>query len=215
MKTALRHFDFLPAAVARLPRDERGYPIPYFVSYPDGKPEFKLADQEKFSKCIKENRCWICGGPLGSRKWFVLGPMCTVTRTTSEPPCHRECAEFACRVCPFLTKPLAKRGDTEGVRPGGAMIERNPGVAAIWETKSYTLFEANGVLFEVGPPLDVTYWREGRRATYEEVLESVETGVPALADLAATEGEEAINELFRTLSEFRVGILDRFVRRAA
>jgi len=211
MRAPVRRFDFLPSTIARLPRDERGYPIPYFVAYVDGKPEFKLADPEKFRKCIKQNRCWICGGVLGVRKWFVLGPMCAVTRTTSEPPCHRECAEFACRACPFLTKPLAKRGDTEdGVRPGGVMIERNPGVSAIWETKTYELFEAGGVLFRVGNPEDVTFWREGRRAKRQEVIESIETGMPALVDLAKEDG--GVFELLNTVTRFKAEVMERFLK---
>jgi hypothetical protein len=212
MRAPVRHFDFMPSAIAKLPRDDRGYPIPYFAAVVDGKPDFKYADPEKFRKCIKQNRCWICGGVLGVRKWFVLGPMCTITRTTSEPPCHRECAEFACRACPFLTKPLAKRGETHGVNPGGFMIVRNPGVSAIWETKTYELFEADGVLFSVGPPEDVTFWREGRKAKPAEVIESIETGLPPLVELAKKDGDQGVAAFMQTVADFRLEVVDRFLK---
>lgn len=206
-----RHFDYLPDSIKNLPRDKRGYPVPYFASEIDGEPNFVHADPKKFRLAIKENRCWICGGHLGKLKTFVLGPMCCVTRTTSEPPCHRECAEFAVRACPFLTKPLAKRGEHEGVNPGGVMITRNPGVAALWGTVSYELFEANGVLFEVGDPTALTFWRESRPATRDEVVESITSGSPALIEMARMEGVEAVTELITTFARFRVNVLDKFL----
>jgi len=213
-----RHFDYLPDSIKHLPRNEKGYPVPYFAMEIEGKPDFRVADPAKFTKCLKEHRCWVCGGHLGKLKTFVLGPMCTVTRTTSEPPCHRECAEFAARACPFLTKPLAKRSDVsdiDHVNPGGIMIERNPGVTALWATKSYTVFRAHGILMQVGDPEAVTFWREGRRATRAEVIESIRTGMPALTKLAEEEGREAVEELLSTVERFRTNILDRFMKEPA
>lgn len=209
-----RHFDYLPNSIRHLPRDKRGYPVPYFAAEIDGEPNFTVADPAKFKAALKENRCWICGGHLGRLKTFVLGPMCTVTRTTSEPPCHRECAEFAVKACPFLTKPLAKRSDLEGVEhtnPGGIMITRNPGVSALWATREYEVFQANGVLIQVGEPIALSFWREGRPATRDEVFESIKSGAPALVQAAASEGPEATKELERTFYEFRVNVLDRFI----
>lgn len=206
-----RHFDYLPDAIKNLPRDKRGYPVPFFASEINGEADFVHADPKKFRLAIKENRCWICGGHLGKLKTFVLGPMCCVTRTTSEPPCHYECAKFAVTACPFLTKPLAKRGENEGVNPGGVMIKRNPGVAALWGTMSYTLFEANGILFEVGEPVALTFWREGRAASRDEVTESITSGSPALAEMAVMEGEEAVQELLKTFARFRLSVFDKFM----
>jgi len=206
-----RHFDYLPDSIKALPRDKRGYPVPYFASEINGEADFVHADPAKFRAALKENRCWICGGHLGKLKTFVLGPMCCITRTTSEPPCHRECAEFAVKACPFLTKPLAKRDENEGVNPGGIMIKRNPGVAALWGTMSYTVFHANGILFEVGDPVALTFWRESRPATREEVQDSITSGSPALAEMAVAEGPEAVTELMRTVAEFRINVFDKFL----
>jgi hypothetical protein len=206
-----RHFDYLPDSIKNLPRDKRGYPVPYFASEVDGEADFVHADPVKFRKALKENRCWICGGHLGRLKTFVLGPMCCVTRTTSEPPCHRECAEFAVKGCPFLSKPMAKRSENEGKNPGGIMIKRNPGVAALWGTMSYEVFQANGILLEVGDPVALTFWSEGRPATRDEVTESITSGSPALAELAHAEGPEAVTELMRTFAAFRVNVFDKFM----
>jgi hypothetical protein len=46
---------------------------------------------------------------------------------SAEPPSHRECAEYAVRACPFLTRPLAVRNERglDGFEPAGVMIKRN------------------------------------------------------------------------------------------
>src|SRR6267154_1896953 len=94
-----------PKRSAELPRDERGYPVPWFVEWIDGKPDFRVMDSDKLVEAIKYKRCWVCGGPLGHYKVFTIGPMCMVNRTSAEPPSHRDCAEFSVRNCPFLTTP--------------------------------------------------------------------------------------------------------------
>lgn len=73
----------LPDRIKALPIDARGYPIPWFVASVDGK--------------------------LGRHLSFVIGPMSAINRNTSEPGCHRDCAQFAVRACPlFLVLPDAQ-----------------------------------------------------------------------------------------------------------
>ena len=36
-----------PDHIMRLPVDGRGYPVPYFASYFDGKPDFRVIDRDK------------------------------------------------------------------------------------------------------------------------------------------------------------------------
>ena len=99
----------MPDAIAALPRDDRGYPVPWFVAWVGGKPEFRCADSAKFARAVKQKRCWICGEQLDPRQHvFVIGPMCMVNRITSEPPCHESCAIFSVRNCSFLTRPAAQ-----------------------------------------------------------------------------------------------------------
>lgn len=185
----------------------RGYPVPWFVAWENGEPEFRAADGKKFRQAIREKLCWVCGGQLGRYMTFVLGPMCGATRTTAEPPCHRECAQYSARNCPFLSKPQMVRRENdmpaETVPAAGMPIKRNPGVTLLWTTRKYELFGdgSGGVLIKVGDPESMEWYCEGREATRAEVQHSVETGLPILAKVAAeqdaAENAGAMDELLR------------------
>jgi hypothetical protein len=177
----------IPPRIAALPRDERGYPVPAFVAWIDGKPEFRCMDSSFLGKCVREKLCWVCGGKLGKHQSFVIGPMCTINRVSAEPPSHLECATFSVKACPFLTKPNMRRNEhdlPEGTREApGVMIRRNPGVSCIWTVIDYQLIDAgNGILFTFDTPHSVSWWSEGRRATRSEVIESMESGLPLLLE---------------------------------
>jgi hypothetical protein len=191
----------LPSRMQLLPIDERGYPVPWFVAWIDGRPDFRVADGDKRAQALRHKLCWVCGAPLGRWLAFVLGPMCTITRTTTEPPTHRECAEWSARHCPFLVQPRAVRRDAnlpaEAESPGGLPILRNPGVAAIWITRGFEQFDdgRGHQLITVGRADEVVWYCEGRPATRAEVIESVESGMPALLTMAKTDGPFAVEEL--------------------
>src|SRR5215467_11444831 len=94
----------VPLRIQRLTRDARGFPVPWFVQffngdqpceYGYGTPDFRVADMRKLSKAIGQKRCWVCGEPMGNHRVFVIGPMCVINKVTSEPACHRECAEWS------------------------------------------------------------------------------------------------------------------------
>ncbi len=190
----------LPARIAALPV-HRGYPVPFFVATIDGQPEFRVMSGKKWTRAVKERLCWVCGQPLGVNLCFVLGPMCGINRTTSEPPCHRECARWSAVNCPFLTRPHMVRREAgmpeSSVAPGGLYIDRNPGVTLLWVTRTFEPFKAfdGNWLLGVGDPLDVEWYAEGRPATYAEVEAAVETGFPALLEVAKLQehGVEALN----------------------
>lgn len=175
----------VPAAILKQPRDYRGFPVPWFVAWHDGKPRFEAMDPKKFARAVRESRCWVCGGKLYKNRAFVIGPMCVVNRVTAEPPNHVECAEFAMRNCPFLVHPKVKRAEVpEEARKNvaGIMIERNPGVCAMYITEaSYKLFKAGaGYLFSLGPPKRLEFYAHSRRATDAEITTALDTGVDAL-----------------------------------
>jgi hypothetical protein len=184
-----------------LPIDERGYPIPWFVDYlDDGTPEFRAMDARKFKRSVKEKLCWVCGHRLGVHVTFVAGPMCGINRTAPEPPSHRECAEYSARNCPFLNNPRMVRRE-DGLPEGAAEsmaglgIKRNPGVVMLWHTRQYEVFKVdNGVLIQMGEPESVEWLACGRPATPEEVIESIESGLPNLEAIARLEkgGIEAL-----------------------
>ena len=179
----------LPRRIRNLKR-ARGYPVPWFVAWVDGEPEFRAMDIEKFARAIKERRCWVCGGPLGRYMTFVSGPMCLINYTSVEPPSHHGCADWSARHCPFLSRPHMVRREDEvinGEGHGDAAITRNPGCTALVTTKSYRLFRAGeasatGWLIAMGEFKRVEWFAEGRPATRAEVSHSVESGLPLLVE---------------------------------
>jgi hypothetical protein len=189
----------------RLPIDKRGYPVPWFVEWVKGEPEFRAMDMRKFRAAINERLCWTCGGRLFAEEVFVIGPMCAVNRISSEPPSHRECAQYAAQNCPFLSKPQMHRRTDEEInkikKPSpGVMIERNPGVTLLWHTRRHLLQTVrrrpganDGILFRLGRPFIVEWYCRGRAATRPEVLESMESGIPILREQAEThDGPEGV-----------------------
>ena len=191
----------LPVRFQNLPIDSRGYPVPKFCyEKPDGSFDFRVVKPGWREQCVHRKLCWLCGESLGKFMCFVIGPMCAINRNTAEPPCHRECAEFSVQACPFMRFPNRKRDETdlpdEASKPGGdeTMIMRNPGVTCLWVTHGYTPYDAgnNEWLIEIGDPVDVTWWAHGRTATREEVLASINSGLPLLQRMAEQEGMEAV-----------------------
>lgn len=194
-------FPNAPPQIASLPTDRRGFPVPWFVTFIDGEPEFRAVDPSKIFQAHGKHTCWVCGRRLGPRKAFVIGPMCAVNRVSAEPPSCLSCARFSVTACPFMSRPLAKRADLsdlEGTsQPPGLMIARNPGVTLIWETATYRAEKQpeGGLLFRIGSPMRVSWWREGREASRAEVIESVRTGLPALRRVAEQDGPDAVTFL--------------------
>lgn len=135
--------------------------------------------------------------------------LCTVNRISSEPPSHRDCAEFSVKACPFLSRPHAQRRDhdyPEGHRaPAGIFLARNPGVMAIWMSKDWTLktigFRQH--LIEVGEPVSVEWWTQGRLATRQEVEDAVAAGAPNLAELVDKHDPEEVREFEANLIRAR------------
>ena len=183
----------IPPRMLKRPIDHKGYVVPYFVAkVPEtGIYDFRIVDPPKFAKCIKHRVCWLCGEPLGKRFAFVVGPMCTLNLVSSEPPSHVDCATWAAKACPFLTKPRAKRRTAnlpeQIVNPAGECILRNPGCVAVWITDRYRVQRVAdreggkaGYLIQIGAPIAVEWFAEGRAARRDEVEESIATGLPYL-----------------------------------
>jgi hypothetical protein len=202
--------------MAHLAVEERGYPVPYFVAWIDGKPDFRVADAQKLIECVRFSKCWLCGGPLGRYQTYVIGPMCAVNRISSEPPSHLDCAEFSAKACPFLVKPKALRRDANipesAQEPAGVALKRNPGVTLLWTTRGRLtpMRVDKGYLFRVGEPEGVQFFAEGRLATRAEVMESIESGYPLLEEGAKQEGDAAVKALAAQLA-VAFALVDRTV----
>lgn len=202
MKPTLDRAD-MPLRIRRLPVNDAGYPIPWFVATIDGKPDFRVIERGRIEYAIANPVCWVCGGIrlYGAPAAFVIGPMCAINHVTAEPPSHVDCAVYSATHCPFLTIPTMHRRESrlpeEARNPAGTMIRRNPGVALVWITRRWTWHRerSGGVLFDVGEPLETHWFAEGRPATRDEVLASIESGLPLLRDVAVEEGPDALAAL--------------------
>lgn len=195
----------IPERMQRLPLDPaRRVPVPWFVPWVDGKPDFRLMTMDRMLKAIHRELCWVCGERMGRIRAFVIGPMCSVNRVAPEPPSHRDCAVYSARSCPFLSNPRSIRRETNLPEPdrlgapAGISIRRNPGVTLVWLTKRYRIeSEPNGFLFRLGDPMKALWFAESRPATRAEVLASIESGLPQLAGIAEAESPAAVAELER------------------
>lgn len=205
----------LPIRLRGLPIDDRGYPVPWFVAWVKGKPEFRAMDPEKWVLAVKERRCWVCGDILGAYITFVIGPMCGISRTTAEPGCHLDCADWSAMNCPFMTRPHMVRREDEVINDelllngAGIPLTRNPGVTLLWTTKTFGVFnDGKGKpLIHLGDPEALRWYAEGRSATRAEVIASVTSGLPALQSLAEAQDRAepwagARKELMRLLDAF-------------
>lgn len=190
----------MPARIARLPRDRHDRPVPWFVAWVDDAPDFRVIGPGRLRDAIRFDLCWICGHRRGRNAAFVIGPMCVINRVSAEPGSHLDCAVYAAQACPFLTTPRMRRRDSRlpdgHADPAGMMIRRNPGVAVVWVSRTARPFPVgDGVLFDVGDPVDVRWYAEGRPATRAEVLESIDTGLPLLLAEAEHDGADAVAAL--------------------
>jgi hypothetical protein len=191
----------IPERMRGLKISDEGFPVPWFVGYVDGKPDFRTMDGEKMAIAVRLKRCWMCGQPLGKFMTFAIGSMCIVNRNIAEPPSHLACVEYAVRACPFLTQPRMRRNEKdlpEGGTVAGIGLKRNPGVTALWTTLTYRAWRPSrhaGPLFDLGDPEHIEFYAEGRKATREEILASMESGLPLLMEPAEQEGPEAVAEL--------------------
>lgn len=186
------------------------YPVPWFITVKTvaGDWEWRAITAERFDEAIRERLCWVCGQDLDPPRYsyvFAVGPMCTVTRISAEPPQHLECARYSVTICPFLSDPDRKRRKLDELAPDAAMITRNPGVTALYRTYGYQLTRSSDgrMLVEMATPLDVEWYREGRAATREEVCESFDSGLGLLREIAAKEGLDSQALLSRRVAEAR------------
>lgn len=115
----------MPAAVAALPRDDRGYPVLAITPWADGQPRFGLTSTDRVLICAVERRCAICGTRLvPGEAWRVVSAAEAVAirdatergvpfrnaAPTVEPPGHRVCMTYSAVICPYLARPNARRG---------------------------------------------------------------------------------------------------------
>lgn len=196
-RATLNPFTDLLERIANLPRDGRGFPVPWFVAWFDGRPDFRVVHTPRYGQAWNGELCWVCGQKLGAFRAWVMGPVSLLEGATPEPPCHLECGQFAARSCPHLANPqmrrkpknLPARAPTAGV----PVMERS-GVTAIWITKGRGAqpFRApHGVMFKLDPPSGVEWYVTGRLAARDEAQSGLFAALQFLRE-AAVEGGRAL-----------------------
>ena len=179
----------MPANIKSLALDDRGYPIPYFATIHDGKPDFRVVDPYKFYNACKHDLCWVCGKFLGKRKVFTGGPASASQGVYSDLPSHPDCAMFSAQACPFLSIPTAKRNETNAashkIIPG--QVEENPGVTILYETNGYRIIN-NGQAIAAGKPTGMRWMCKGRDATRGEAEKSIVVTIEHARRILSDEG---------------------------
>jgi hypothetical protein len=151
----------MPDAVAALPKDARGFPVPAFVYRPDdwqpGQPlDLRVLDTDAALILMRAKRCGVCSLPLGYRLWFIGGPMCLHNRIF-ETPTHRECALYSMLACPHLsnsqheysTRPVADmhmHGDPN-------LIKTRPRYQVLVSTRGYKILTRDETGKRLAKPL--------------------------------------------------------------
>lgn len=98
----------IPKAMKYLPKDKRGYPIPFTVLVDDkGTPHFRVNDSEKTIKCLLNKRCSISGRSYGEQGWLVGGILSAFHPKGAyfDIPVREDCGVYAMKVCPNFAAP--------------------------------------------------------------------------------------------------------------
>lgn len=101
----------IPAVLAHLPLDARGYPIPHGVwrNPETGEHDFRIVDPDKRLHALRERLCAISGRPLTKGQyWFIGGLGNFRKRIFMDGPMLLEAAEFSLRTCPHLALSSSK-----------------------------------------------------------------------------------------------------------
>ena len=71
----------------------------------------------------------------------------------------------------------------------------------VWVTRKYGLKQApNGVLFDMGEPLSVAFYAEGRLAGRDDEMASIDSGIPTLREMTEAQGPVACRALDREVA---------------
>ena len=161
----------IPFRLDRRPRDARGFVIPYaqFIR-PDGTPDFRVMDDERVGKVLRQRKCGLCGMAMRKNVFFIGGPKCVENGYFYDPPMHRECALYAMTTCPHLARAKGKYSPLSIPVPGAALVI----VGAMDDTKAewFGLMESKGYSHQRGadgmivikalmPWVTVERWRDG------------------------------------------------------
>lgn len=176
----------IPSHLSHLDVDHRGYPVPVNVARDhDGRPRFAVNDTRVREQLFAEDLCSICGRKLLRGRWSIGGPggVLHENGVLLDPPVHRECAEFALEVCPYLAAPSYGRSvvglEANSVRLEKGQLLHNPTVhdnrppifVAAMHVGQTLCRHPDGTVRSMRPKRpyrSVEFWRQGVRLPDDE-----------------------------------------------
>lgn len=169
----------IPDRIARLPKDKRGYPIPWnILRGVDGSPLFTVNDDRRAWRALREHLCPICGEPLGRWHWWVGGPRSAFDEHGwyIDLPGHHECMTFSLATCPYLAAPKylgridvadpSKLPPEARILLDETMISDRPDVFVAVASSRVEVMPRNGFVpytRPARPALAYEFWRHGQR----------------------------------------------------
>ena len=172
----------IPPKMRLLPRDRRGYPVPWIVQRDlTGRPFFVMNAAEKTLACGRRGLCGICGKKLERDVWLIGGPGAAFHEhgVYLDPPMHRQCATYALQVCPYIGSRYTGRVDQALLKHGkwdarqrvvteDLMLPEQPPFFVMARTSKATLRwdveHGEAPRFHPKRPwLAVEFWRHGRQ----------------------------------------------------
>lgn len=161
--------DLMKGLAKGLAKDVRGYPIPFTVKFgPDGLPDFRVVDENRWLEAVTERRCGICGGRLHGHVAFVGGPRSMRHSLFYDAAMHPGCARYAVQVCPFIAAPKFAYSRAEPNMPGVSIVTletattTRPDYFGLGITRGFTVVQ-NGPepALKAYEWAGVEWWKEG------------------------------------------------------
>jgi hypothetical protein len=80
-----------------------GMIVPYGVLVlPDGRPDFKIPDLQRWFECAEKKLCAVCGDALDYWVWYLGGKVCVENEIYYDLAMHEECARYSAYACPYV-----------------------------------------------------------------------------------------------------------------
>jgi hypothetical protein len=156
-----------------------GWPVPWFASWEDHKPNLAAGmSDEKFSRALVHRVCIVCGHSIKAPLAFVDGVRLGIEQAALVPASHIDCAQWVAARVEHLPRPPS----SDGGPPGGFGLVR-----LLWICRGWELRHTNGqARFTLWAPETVEWYMHGRSARRFEVLDSLEASRRELERLALT-----------------------------
>lgn len=188
----------IPSRIKALPVQD-GMPVPWFTAVVGDKYDLRFVDKAKIIPALRHNTCWICGQKLDVYRSFNIGPVSAINLITSEPPSHKECAQWAAKACPHLNQKQRQRNNSN---LPSELEDRNPlgisetiEVSCVATVTNYAIHPGKHLLIELKQVTDIEWLKHGVRATREEVVDALAKARSLIAEIAIQEGEKSLTKL--------------------